>query len=377
MRGLGRLLKRIVPLAAPLVTFAAAPAGAYDVQEIGSFHIGGAPVKLEGMAMRKIQTGGAALDVDPNGEFHTGQMYVQFVLLKEPKARYPLLMWHTGGITGASWETKPDGNPGWMQYFLQRGHNVYVSDAVERGRATFSRHPEIYKSEPIFRAKKEAWEIFRIGVPGSWSSEPSKRLMNAGQLFPVAAFDTLQMQMAPRWATNDAATQAAYDALVERACPCTIIAHGQAGYFAMKAAQTHPQKVKAIVAIEPAHAPRPDADVAKLAGIPHLYVWGDYIQTNPIWVAHVKEVRAYHEALKTRAVPADWLDLPESGIRGNTHMMMMDANSDLIAGHVQAWLAHHKLVGGEVKGVSAKTGRDPKETSRESRRPHKGERVKG
>lgn len=375
MRGLGRLLRWIAPLAVPLASIAAAPAAAYDVQEIGSFHIGGAPVKLEGLPMRKIPAGGTALDIDPNGEFHTGQMYVQFVLLKEPKAKYPLLLWHTGGVTGTAWETKPDGNPGWMQYFLQRGHNVYVSDAVERGRATFSRYPEIYRSEPIFRAKKEAWELFRIGVPGSWSSDPSKRMMNTGQLFPVSAFDTLQMQMAPRWASNDAATQAAYDALVERACPCTIIAHGQAGQFAMRTAQTNPQKVKAIVALEPAHAPRPDADIARLADIPHLYVWGDYIQTNPVWVAHVKEVRTYYDALRTRDVPADWLDLPETGIRGNTHMIMMDANSDLIAGHVQAWLARHKLAGSEAKGVSAKSGRDPKDSGRDSRGRRKGDRA--
>lgn len=349
MPSLQSLARGALALAA-LAVAAATPAVAYDVQEIGSFHVGGGPVRLEGLPMRRIPVapGQPPLEVDPNGEFHSGQMYVQFVLLKEPKARFPLLMWHTGGITGAAWETKPDGRPGWQQFFLKRGHNVYVSDAVERGRATFQRFPEIYKSEPIFRAKKEAWEIFRIGVAGSWSADPAKRLMNPGQLFPVAAFDALQMQMAPRWATNEAPTQAAYDALVERVCPCVIVAHGQAGLFAMRAALANPQKVKALVAIEPAFAPKPEADIAKVAGVPHLYVWGDFIQSSPIWVAHVKEVRAYYDALKTRDVPAEWLDLPEAGVKGNTHMLMMDQNSDQVAGMVQAWLARHQLVRGEA-----------------------------
>ena len=37
-----------------------------------------------------------------------------------------------GGLSGVTWETKPDGNPGWQQFFLKAGHDVYVSDAVER-----------------------------------------------------------------------------------------------------------------------------------------------------------------------------------------------------------------------------------------------------
>jgi hypothetical protein len=30
-------------------------------------------------------------------------------------------------------------------------------------------------------------------------------------------------------------------------------------------------------------------------------------------------------------VKADWIDLPALGIKGNSHMMMMDRNSDQIA----------------------------------------------
>ena len=325
----------------------ASPGLAYDVESIGSFHIGGAPVRLDGLAIREINTGPGTppMKVDPNGDYHSGQMYVQYVKLKQPAARYPLLMWHTGGITGGSWETKPDGRPGWMQFYLRRGHDVFVSDAVERGRATFSRFPEIYRSEPIFRDKKDAWEIFRIGVPGSYASNPAARKANEGQLFPLGAFDTLQMQMAPRWATNGDATQAAYNALVQRACPCVIMAHGQAGNFAFKAAMANPDKVKAIVAVEPAFAPKPgDPGIAKLKSVPHLFVWGDFLTTNPDWVDHLAGLKPYYEALKSAEVPAEWLDLPAAGIKGNTHMLMMDSNSDQVAARIQTWLSKQKLM---------------------------------
>ena len=115
---------------------AVAPAGfAYEVDEVGSFHIGGAQVTLSGLPEREIvfTPGAPPLKVNPNGDFEAGQMYVQYVKLESPKARYPLLLWHGGGLTGVTWETKPDGSPGWQQFFLRNGHDVYVSDAVERG----------------------------------------------------------------------------------------------------------------------------------------------------------------------------------------------------------------------------------------------------
>jgi hypothetical protein len=327
----------------------------FEVERIGSFHIGGQPVRLEGVKPREIP-GSPPTVIDPNGDFHTGQMYVQYVKLARPRARVPLLLWHTGGVTGASFETKPDGTPGWMQYFLQQGFDVFVSDAVERGRATFSRHPEIYKSEPIFRDKKEAWEIFRIGPPGSYSSNPAMRDAHPGQKFPVAAFDALQMQLAPRWASNGEATQAAYNQLVQRVCPCAIIAHGQAGSFAMNAALANPEKVAAVVTVESAFAPKPDhPGIQQLKQVPHLHVWGDFLGTHPVWVEHVAEIRAYHEALKSKGVVSEWLDLPGAGIKGNSHMIMMDTNSDAIAAKVTAWL-EARGIGGEEKPRTATPG---------------------
>ncbi len=339
-----RTLSSKLILAATGLVASAGIAAAYDVQEIGSFHIGGHPVTLAGLPQQEVKVpGGAPVMVDPNGDYHTGQMYVQFVKLANPTAKYPLLLWHTGGITGASWESKPDGNPGWMQFFLRQGYSVYVSDAVERGRATFSR-PEIYKSSGIFRDKRDSWEIFRIGAPGSYRTNPSERKANPDVKFPLNAFDTFQMQMAARWAVTGDATQAAYNALVQRVCPCVIMAHGQAGLFAFRAALTQPDKVKALIAIEPAFAPTPDhPEMSRLKDSPHLWVWGDFLDTNPVWVDHVKGVKPYHDALGAKGVSSTWMDLPAEGIKGNTHVPMMDVNSDIIAARIQAWMSKHGL----------------------------------
>lgn len=41
---------------------------------------------------------------------------------------------------------------------------------------------------------------------------------------------------------------------------------------------------------------------------------------------------------------ADTLDLPAEGVRGNSHMLMMDTNSDEIAARIQHWMERRGLM---------------------------------
>jgi pimeloyl-ACP methyl ester carboxylesterase len=322
----------------------------YGVAEVGSFHVGGRQVTLSGLPTKEIvfTAGAPPFKVDPNGDFEVEQMYVQYVKLFGPyaRAKYPLLMWHGGGLSGVTWETKPDGQPGWQQFFLKAGHDVYVSDAVERGRASWARYPEIFKTEPFFRAKKEAWELFRIGPLDSYATDPAKRKAHAeGTQFPVDAFDQFAKQGIPRWSTNDAATQAAYDALVQKVCPCVVIVHSQGGNFTFNAALKAPDKIKAVIAVEPSGAPDPaKLNLGALKGVPHLFIWGDYLDRQDLWKRITPNVDKYEAALRAQGGIVDRIDLPKAGMRGNSHMMMMDRNSDQIAQLVQDWMAKQGLM---------------------------------
>jgi pimeloyl-ACP methyl ester carboxylesterase len=316
----------------------------YMVKEVGSFHVGGRTVALSGMPTSEVvfSPGAPPIKVDPNGEFEAEQMYVQYIKLAQPKARVPILLWHGGGLSGVTWESKPGGKPGWQQFFLNAGYDVYVSDAVERGRASWARYPEIFKTEPMFRTKKEAWELFRIGpsyeVGGS-------RVAFEGQQFPVEAFDQFAKQGVPRWVTNDAATQKAYDALVDKVCPCIVLVHSQGGNFGFTSALAAPDKIKALVAVEPSGAPDPaKVDVGKLKGIPHLFVWGDFRDKVAVWQKLPIAPTKYRDALVAAGGKADVFDLPLMGIKGNTHMLMMDRNSDEVAKLIHDWIAKQGLV---------------------------------
>src|SRR5437879_9890295 len=98
------------------------------VSDVGSMHVGGRPVTLSGLPIREIvfTAGAPPFRVDPNGDFETEQLYVQWVKLVSPSGRYPILMIHGGGLTGVTWETKPDGNPGWQSYFLKEIGRAHV-----------------------------------------------------------------------------------------------------------------------------------------------------------------------------------------------------------------------------------------------------------
>jgi pimeloyl-ACP methyl ester carboxylesterase len=321
-------------------------AAAFDAKEVGSFHIGGQALTLQGLPVKELvyTAGGPPTKMDPNGDFHTGQMYVQYIKLNNPKARYPLLLWHGGGLTGVTWETKPDGQPGWQMYFINAGHDVYVSDAVERGRASWSRYPEVYTGEPVFRTKKEAWEAFRIGPDGSYATDPAARQAHAGQKFPIAAFDTFAMQSVPRWVTNDAKTQAAYNALVAKVCPCVIVVHSQGGNFGFNAALAAPDKVKALVAIEPSGAPPATANLAAVKDVPQLIVWGDFVNASELWTKLSQASTNYAKALGGIGGKVELVSLPDKGIKGNGHMLMMDTNSDQVAELIQNWMTGQGLM---------------------------------
>jgi hypothetical protein len=94
-----------------------------------------------------------------------------------------------------------------------------------------------------------------------------------------------------------------------------------------------------VVVLDASGAPDPSvADAKILRGIPHLFVWADFLDKHPFWVASVPNVRRWYDALCTADVDAEWLDLPAQGIRGNSHAMMMDDNSAQIADLVLDWL---------------------------------------
>ena len=313
---------------------------------MGAFHIGGRIIEIAGKAEKEMvfSRGGMPARVDPNGHYLVEAMYVQYFLPQHRTGRFPLLMWHGGGLSGVTYETTPDGREGWLTWFLRHGWDVYNSDAVERGRSGFASR-DVWPDEPHFVSMQDAFSRHRLGE--AWSADPAAVKQIPGNQFPVEAYENFARQFVPRWTDTDEATIAAYTALVDKVGPAVLLFHSQAGGFGFPIAQMQPGKVKAIVAVEPAVA-GDAAQAARLKDIPILMLYGDFIARSPRWPKMRQLGVDFAAAVRAVGGRADVVDLPTLGIRGNSHMMMMDRNNVEIAAFIHDWLARQGLVGDMV-----------------------------
>ena len=315
-----------------------------EITAMGSFHVGGRLAEISGQPPRDIvfTPGGPPARVDVNGRYQVEQMYVQWFRPKAERGRVPLLLWHGGGLSGVTYETTPDGREGWLNWFLRRGWTVLNSDAVERGRSGWA-PPEVWGAPALHLPVGNPFERFRIGQgQGSYDSDPAKRRVLPGNQFPVEAYDQFPLQLSPRWTTTDAPTIAAYTALVDKVCPCVILVHSQAGQFGFRVAQARPDKVMALIAVEPSSVGDP-ARADALRTVPTLMLYGDFIDDDPRWPTIRRTGLDFAGRMRAAGGHVDVVDLPARGIRGNSHMIMMDRNSGEVAQLIQSWLQQKGL----------------------------------
>jgi len=337
-------MRMVLALMAALATSSALAqnSGPIPLRDMGSFHVGGRLVEVSGQPIKEVlfTPGGVPAKVDPNGKYQVEQMYAQYFLVQNRRGKLPLLMWHGGGLSGVTYETKPDGQPGWLTYFLRQGWDTYISDAMERGRSGWT---DKFKGDPVFLPLGDPWERFRVGPIGSWNDDKAKRVTYPGVQFPVDAYEQFMKQGVPRWVTTDDAIVAAYIELVDKVCPCVVLVHSQAGSFGFKVAEARPDKVKALVAVEPS-ATGSKEKISALKNIPIAVIYGDNAKEHPRWGKIRQNVVNYVGAINEAGGKAQVIDLPDIGITGNTHMIMMDRNSDRVAEVIQKWLAGKALV---------------------------------
>lgn len=305
---------------------------AFTLAAMGSYVVGGRRVEITGAVPVEI-----ALSrdfhptVDPNGHYWVESAYVQYFVPAARNGLPPVLLVHGGGLTGSCWETTPDGRPGWLQRLLEAGCEVHVIDNVERGRAGFSPLPGVWPDRPLLRTEEESWTLFRFGTAAGYD----RRVPFAGQQFPVERLDVLARRSVPRWLSTTAAQIAALTAAVERFDDVILIGHSQGGGHAATVAGRHRHRVAAVVAIEPhgAETPPPPTKLPPL-----LIVEGDFLDRDATWRKLSARWREASAGWANAGGLSDVLRLPELGQSGNSHLPMMDRNSDVVLNYLIDWL---------------------------------------
>jgi pimeloyl-ACP methyl ester carboxylesterase len=304
----------------------------------GSFFVGG-----ESKTMPAAGRGQA-------GEITVNQMYVQFQIPLKGAQHVPVVMVHGCCLSSKTWETTPDGRMGWNEYFVRKDRSVYLADQSSRARSGFD--PSIISEVKagtvppsqlpnIFAATHQAaWSIFRFG-PKFGQPFPDEQ-------FPIEAVDELYKQMIPdlnATLPNPNPTWKNMAALAVKLNGAVLMGHSESGFFPEQAALIDPKGIKGLISIEMPCPELKPAEIATLAKIPTLVMFGDHLGDVQggiaTWPASFESCNKFVQQVKAAGGDAEMMSLPKMGIKGNSHMLMQDRNNIQLADLILGWIDGH------------------------------------
>jgi pimeloyl-ACP methyl ester carboxylesterase len=301
--------------------------GPLALADMGSFYVGGEAKCVEFPPPLGPQT------------INDGAMYVRYMIPAERRYALPIVLVHGGQHTGMTWETTPDGREGWETMLVAAGFAVYNIDQPYRGRSGFDGSPFNAVRDGISAATTQP----PIGIAGQ---ELGLLFTRGGNRFPVNHIAQYAAQIVPDFYTPiamgkgrpgecDPRAPKALKALLDDIGPAILLTHSQGGEVGWLTALQARDKVRAIAAVEPGVGCEV-LDRADFPDIPVYLMWGDNLATEFVLT------QAQLQACKTLSAqrPSVTVDyLPDAGIFGNGHMLMMEDNNRELLGRIVAWLA--------------------------------------
>jgi hypothetical protein len=251
---------------------------------------------------------------------------------------------------------------GWYEYFVRKGHAVYIPDQVSRARsgADLSTYNDVRAGlKPpsalpnVFRQSDEAnWTVMRFG-PKFGQPFPD------GQ-FPVEAAAEFAKQAIPDLNATMPTPNPNFKAMADLAVAvggAVLMGHSETGALPLSAALANPAGVRGLILVEPGSCGAKqftDGEIAKLAQTPILIVFGDHLDVPTgmlafSWRNAFEDCKAFVARVNAAHGDAELLFPPDLGIHGNSHMIMQDRNNLQIADLILGWIGR--------KTGPARTGR--------------------
>jgi pimeloyl-ACP methyl ester carboxylesterase len=352
---LTRVLHHTAVAALVSTSLAAAQAGTFHTNQNplvlkaqGSFFVGGHIVTTDAAS----GTPGGFFGFSNTGKIAVGQMYVRYQIPEGSDRHVPVVLIHGGTLAGTCYETTPDGRMGWDEYFLRKGHTVYLPDQVSRARSGFDptrfnevrlgMRPASELPNMLLLTQETAWTLFRFG--------PKFGTPYPGEQFPVEAADNLSRQSIPDQnadfqtppGTNPNPRRLAD--LANRVKGVVLVGHSESGLYPEQAALINRAGIKGLISLEPGGCNATtltSQQLSVLAKLPTLVVFGDHIAESSFWVPALSDCRQFVKKVNNAGGDATLVSLPDAGLFGNSHMFMQDKNNLKVADLILRWIDEH------------------------------------
>lgn len=295
---------------------------------------------------RRIATdhpGSSLLTGSPGrGDIAVDQMFVHERVPVDAD-RPPIVMVHGSNASGSLWETTPDGREGWATWFARRGHPVAVVDHCGRGRSGFDPtqiNARIDVPDIFLATYERQWVNGRIG--------PMYPTPFPGVKFPIEAFDRFMESHVPNAESTldrrGETTVARLVGLLEMMGPAVLMVHSQGGLYGIDVARHRADLVLGLISVEGgAETLTADDATEVFAEIPFLSLWGDNSRGADLVNGDRRRDGCQRavELISAAGGEAELVMLSERGVPGNSHYLMMDTNSHVIAAMIEEWMLHH------------------------------------
>ncbi len=159
-----------------------------------------------------------------------------------------------------------------------------------------------------------------------------------GNQFPLEGYDNFTKQNVPRWTTTDEPYPCAPTSrLVDKVCP-RVVGSRLAGRALRVPRGAGAARQGQGAGAGRARGWRPMAEAAKLKGHADRRAVRRPHRAGRAWPGIKATVLKFLDQVRRRGQP-EVIDLPAIGIRGNSHMLMMDRNNREVAAVIQQRLA--------------------------------------
>jgi pimeloyl-ACP methyl ester carboxylesterase len=329
-------------------------------------------------------------------EIMRGAMYTEVWVPRQIRQPNPIVIFHGNGQTGVDWQQTPDGRAGWAYYLIQQGYVVYMVDYPARGRSAYVPVVGPDGKTPIDGnlGVRTALDLERIWTNARERGDFPLKMNHtqwpgSGKMGDPIFDNFIRTQVQFAGASTALARDAGRVLLDMIGTPVILLTHSQGGGIGFDLTEARHNLVKAMVTVEPGGPQFGNVDTAKVTSGPrNPNSWGltnnrfeydppanspadlnvaleekserpdearCWLQVEPARkLARWKNIRVldlsangtYHRVydpcipkfLNQAGVRTDFIRLEEVGIRGNSHMMMLEKNSDDIIKFIVSWL---------------------------------------